>query len=77
MQIATDELRQFIERVETLEEAKRGLSEDVRDIYQEAKSRGYDDKAMKAVIKLRKMEADARAQLDDSIVVYRDALGIG
>jgi uncharacterized protein (UPF0335 family) len=77
MQITTDELRQFIERVETLEEAKRGLSDDVRDIYQEAKSRGYDDKAMKAVIKLRKMEADARAQLDDSIVVYRDALGIG
>ena len=58
--VAADQLRLFIERIERLEEEKRGMMDDIKDVFLEAKSQGYDPKAMRAVIRLRKMEKNAR-----------------
>ena len=74
--IAADELRTLIERIERLEEEKKCISDDVRDIYTEAKSRGYDAKGMREIIKLRKMDKNARHDRDASIGTYRAALGV-
>jgi uncharacterized protein (UPF0335 family) len=58
--VAADELRLLIERIERLKEEIKGLNDDVSDVYGEAKARGFDTEAMKRVIKLRKMEPNAR-----------------
>ncbi len=72
--IAADRLRSLVERIEHLEEEKKALSGDIRDIYAEAKSAGFDVKIMKAVIKLRKMNAADREEQDQLLDVYRRAL---
>jgi uncharacterized protein (UPF0335 family) len=72
-----DRLRLLIERIERLEEEKRGIADDIRDVYAEAKAVGYDSKAMREVIRLRRMNPDDRAERDAIIDVYRCALGIG
>ena len=54
--VAADELRLLIERIERLEEEKKGIADDVRDVYAEAKASGYDTKTMRAIVRLRKME---------------------
>lgn len=72
--IAADRLRSLVERIEHLEEEKKALSGDIRDIYAEAKSAGFDTKIMKAVIKLRKMNAADREEQDQLLDVYRRAL---
>ena len=54
--IAADELRLLIERIERLEEEKKAIADDVRDVYGEAKAPGYDPKTMRAIVRLRKME---------------------
>lgn len=72
--IAADRLRSLIERIEHLEDEKRALSGDIRDIYAEAKSAGFDVKIMRAVIKLRKMNAADREEQDQLLDVYRRAL---
>jgi uncharacterized protein (UPF0335 family) len=74
--IECEQLRLFIERVERLEEEKKGISDDIRDVYSEAKANGYDVKAMRAVVKLRKMEKNARQEHDALLETYRAALGI-
>ena len=56
--VASDQLRLFIERVERLEEEKKGIADDIRDVYSEAKSQGYDATAMRLMVRLRKMEGD-------------------
>jgi uncharacterized protein (UPF0335 family) len=76
VQEARDRLRIFVERIERLVEEKRGLAEDISDIYQEAKSQGYDAKAMREVIKLRRMETHARQELEAHLDTYRAALGL-
>ena len=53
--VAADQLRLFIERIERLEEEKKGISDDIKDVYAEAKSNGYDTKTMRAVVRLRKL----------------------
>ena len=63
--VAADQLRLFIERIERLEEEKKGIADDVKDVYAEAKSNGYDTKTMRAIVRLRKMEKHALDEDDD------------
>lgn len=74
--VAADQLRLFIERIERLEEEKKGMSDDIRDVYLEAKSQGFDSKTMRSIVRLRKMEKDARDEMDALVETYRNALGI-
>ncbi|MBX9816233.1 MAG: hypothetical protein A4S12_06920 [Proteobacteria bacterium SG_bin5] len=74
--IACDELRLLIERVEKLEEEERGLKEDKRDVYAEAKSRGYDVKAMREIIRLRRMDRQAREEAEAILDTYKAAVGL-
>ena len=72
--IAADRLRSLIERIEHLEEEKKDISNDIRDIFAEAKAAGFDVKAMRAIIKLRKMNALDRDEQETMIEIYRKAL---
>ncbi len=72
--IATDRLRSLIERIEKLEEDKKEVSTDIREVYAEAKSAGFDVKTMKAIIKLRKMEQSDRENEDFLLETYKKAL---
>jgi uncharacterized protein (UPF0335 family) len=74
--VTADQLRLFIERIERLEEEKKGIADDVKDVYAEAKANGYDTKTMRAVVRLRKMEKDARDEMDALLETYRNALGL-
>lgn len=74
--IAADQLRLFIERIERLEEEKKGIADDVKDVYAEAKANGYDTKTMRAIVRLRKMESHARQEADALLETYRNALGL-
>jgi uncharacterized protein (UPF0335 family) len=74
--VAADELRLLIERIERLEEDKKGVNDDIKDVYLEAKSRGYDGKIMKQIVRLRKMESHDRAEMEAILDTYKTALGI-
>ena len=74
--IAADELRLLIERIERLEEEKKGMADDIRDVYSEAKSQGYDTKTMRAIVRLRKMEKNARDEAEALLDTYKAALGL-
>ena len=74
--IAADQLRLFIERVERLEEEKKGIADDIRDVYAEAKANGYDTKTMRAVIRLRRMEKHHRDEAEAMLETYCAALGL-
>lgn len=74
--IAVDRLRSIVERVERLEEDKKAIQDDIRDVFAEAKSAGFDTKAIKAVIKLRKMNAADRDEQEVLLETYRKALDI-
>ena len=74
--IQADKLRLFIERIERLEEEKKGISVDIKDVYSEVKGKGYDTKIVKQIVKLRKMEKDARDEADALLDTYRAALGL-
>jgi len=74
--VAAEQLRLFIERIERLEEEKKGMADDIRDVYSEAKSQGYDAKIMREVIRLRKMETHDRAEHDAILDTYKAALGL-
>jgi uncharacterized protein (UPF0335 family) len=75
--IAADELRLLIERIERLEEEKKGITDDIKDVYGEAKSRGYDPKTMRTVVRLRKMESHVRQEAEALLDTYKAALGLG
>jgi len=72
--IAADRLRSLIERIERLEEEKKGLLNDIRDIFAEAKSAGFDAKVMRAVLRLRKMNAADRDEQEVLLETYKKAL---
>jgi uncharacterized protein (UPF0335 family) len=72
--IAADRLRSLIERIEHLEEEKAAIASDVRDVFAEAKSAGFDVKIMRAVLKLRKMNAADRDEQEFLLDTYRKAL---
>ena len=71
-----DQLRLFIERIERLEEEEKGIKDDKRDTYNEAKSQGYDPKIMREVVRLRKMSPHDRAERDAILETYRAAIGL-
>lgn len=72
-----DRLRLLIERVERLEEEKKGIADDIRDVYAEAKAVGYDTKIMRQIVKLRKMKPDDRREMELVLDTYKSALGLG
>ncbi len=72
-----DRLRLLIERVERLEEEKKGIADDIRDTYAEAKAVGYDVKIMRQIVRLRKMAPDDRAEMEAILDTYKAALGLG
>ena len=74
--VAADQLRLFIERIERLEEEKKGIADDVKDVYAEAKSNGYDTKTMRKVVALRRLESHVRQEADALLETYRNALGL-
>ena len=75
-QTGADQLRQYIERIERLEEEKKALMADIRDIYAEAKATGFEPKVMRQIIKIRAMDKDLLAEQDMLLSTYRDALGV-
>ncbi len=72
-----DRLRLLIERIERLEEEKKGIADDIRDVYAEGKAIGYDTKLMRQIYRLRKMNPDDRAEMEALLDVYKAALGMG
>ena len=74
--VAADQLRLFIERIERLEEEKKGIADDIRDVYSEAKSNGFDVKIMRQIVRLRKMETHDRQEMDAILDTYRSALNL-
>jgi uncharacterized protein (UPF0335 family) len=74
--IQADQLRLLIERIERLEEEKKGIADDIKDVYGEAKAVGYDPKIMRQVVRLRKMERNAREEAEALLDMYKTALGL-
>lgn len=71
-----DRLKLLIERIERLEEERKGLCDDIKDVFGEAKATGYDVKILRRVIALRKMKADDRNEMAALLVTYGSALGM-
>lgn len=74
--VAADQLKAFIERIERLEEEKAGIAGDIKDVYAEAKGNGFDVKALRTIIRLRKQDADERAEQETILETYMQALGM-
>jgi len=74
--LAVDQLRSIIGRVEKLEEEKMGISADIRDVFAEAKGNGFDIKAIRTIIKMRKMDASEREEQETVLDTYLHALGM-
>lgn len=74
--MSAEHLKQYIERVERLEEEKKNVAEDIKEVYNEAKGNGFDAKTMRAIIKLRKMEANDRDEQEHLLDIYKRALGM-
>lgn len=74
--ISAEQLRLLIERIERLEDEKKGISDDIKDVYAEAKSTGFDVKTMRAIVRLRRMEKHHRDEADILLETYKQALGI-
>ena len=72
-----DRLRLLIERIERLEEEKKGIADDIRDVYSEAKAVGYDTKIMRQIVRLRKMDNNDRSEMEMILETYKNALGMG
>jgi len=75
--VAADQLRLFIERIERLEEEKAALAADIREVYSEAKGTGFDVKIMRQVVRLRKLDTADRQEQDAILDLYLSALGMG
>jgi uncharacterized protein (UPF0335 family) len=73
---AKDHLKAFVERIERLEEEKKTIADDIRDVYAEAKGTGFDAKALRTVVRLRKIDADERKEQDAILETYLHALGM-
>ena len=71
-----EQLQQFIERIERLEEEKRALMADIKDVYAEAKATGLEPKIMRQIVKLRGMDRELLSEQDDLLTSYRTALGL-
>lgn len=73
---AKDQLTAIIERVERLEEEKKTISDDIRDVYAEAKGNGFDVRALRTIVRLRKQDANERAEQETILETYMQALGM-
>ena len=73
---AKDQLKAFVERIERLEEEKKATSDDIRDVYAEAKGNGFDVKALRTIVRLRKQDANERAEQETILETYMQALGM-
>ena len=74
--VAQDQLRSFVERIERLEEEKKTISDDIKDVYAEAKGNGFDTKVLRRVISLRKQDAAERNEQEAILDLYLQALGM-
>lgn len=74
--VSAEHLKQFIERIERLEEEKKNISDDIREVFSEAKSQGFDAKVMRQIIKLRKMDHNELEEQEYLLDTYRQALGM-
>jgi uncharacterized protein (UPF0335 family) len=73
---AKDQLKSIIERIERLEEEKKTISEDIRDVYSEAKGNGFDVKALRTIVRMRKQDANERLEQETILETYMQALGM-
>lgn len=73
---AKEQLRSVIERIERMEEEKKVIAEDIRDIYAEAKGNGYDVKALRTIVRMRKQDPNERAEAETVLETYMHALGM-
>ena len=74
--IAAAQLRSIVERIERLEEEKKGIADDIKDVYGEAKANGYDTKALRKIVALRKKDANEREEEEAILELYKNALGM-
>ena len=74
--VAQDQLRAFIERIERMEEEKAAVAADIKEIYAEAKGNGLDPKILKAIVKIRKQDANERMETEALLELYMSALGM-
>jgi len=74
--VARDQLRAFVERVERLEEEKRTISEDIKEVYAEAKGNGFDVKVLRQIVRIRKQDAAERQEQEAILDLYMHALGM-
>ena len=74
--VAADQLRSFVERIERLEEEKKAISDDIKDVYAEAKGNGYDVKVMRQVVRMRKQDSNERQEMEALLDLYLHALGM-
>ena len=75
-QFAKDQLKAIVERIERMEEQKAEVSSDIRDVFAEAKGSGFDVKALRTIIRLRKQDADTRREAEAILETYMHALGM-
>jgi uncharacterized protein (UPF0335 family) len=73
---AKDQLKAIIERIERLEEEKKTISDDIRDVYAEAKGNGFDVKVLRTIVRMRKQDANERAEQETILETYMQALGM-
>jgi len=73
---AKDQPRAIVERIERLEEEKKAIADDIKDVYAEAKGNGYDVKALRTIIRLRKQDPNERAEAETILETYMQALGM-
>ena len=73
---AKDHQKAFVERIERLEEEKKVIADDIKDVYAEAKANGYDTKALRAVVRLRKQDTEERKEQEAILETYLQALGM-
>ena len=74
--VSAEQLKLFIERIETLEEEKRGIADDIKDVYAEAKGNGFDVKILRQVIRIRKQDKSEREEMEAMLELYMQALGM-
>ncbi|BAF86439.1 conserved hypothetical protein [Azorhizobium caulinodans ORS 571] len=74
--VAADELRQFVERIERLEEEKKAIADDIKDVYAELKARGFDSKAVRKIVQIRRQDAQERQEQEAILELYMQALGL-
>ena len=76
MKFGKDQLKAFVERIERLEEEKKAIADDIRDVYAEAKGSGFEVKALRAIVRMRKEDTDERREYETILETYMHALGM-